>query len=394
MPGRKINKVALAGSLLGILSFGLSFLILRPNRIASGTAFYIWNISLPYEILILVVLWLIVIIQALAGRDYKYHFHIIGIIGNLILVLIFLIAARSSKILLANTNQPFSRVSLGFGTYIMALAAYILMQSSLKKIKASLFIKIFLSSAGFFILAILLFLGYFNNFSIMQEYFVREQRFLAEVVQHIFLSISAVAIAILIGTLFGILAFRKRVLDKPIFFFVNTVQTIPSLALFGLMITPLAILSGRFPFLRNLGIQGIGWAPALIAISLYALLPITRNTYTSLKIIDPAIIESGIGIGMSKFQLLYKVQIPLSLPVFLSGARTSIVLSIGNTTVAALIGAGGLGVFVFQGLGQAVPDLILLGSLPVIMIAVFTDKVMDTMIRLVTPKGVARELEP
>jgi osmoprotectant transport system permease protein len=224
----------------------------------------------------------------------------------------------------------------------------------------------------------------------VKEYFVHRDRFLDELLRHLTMSGTAVLLAVAIGVPLGVQAYRRRLMEKPIFFIVNTVQTIPSLALFGIMIAPLSLLSQRFPLLRELGIKGIGSTPALIALTLYALLPIVRNTYTSLKVLDPSVIDAAKGMGMSRFQLLLLVEVPLSLPIILSGVRVSMVQAIGNTTVAALIGAGGFGTFVFQGLGQAVPDLILLGALPVILLAVLVDKVMQLVIGVVTPGGIGQ----
>ena len=133
--------------------------------------------------------------------------------------------------------------------------------------------------------------------------------------------------------------------------------------------------------------------PAVVALTLYALLPITRNTYTSLKVLDPSVLDAARGMGMGKLQLLLNIQIPLSLPILMSGIRISMVQAIGNTTVAALIGAGGFGVFVFQGLDQAVPDLILLGAIPVILLAICIDKIMQLVINSVTPKGLKLQRE-
>jgi osmoprotectant transport system permease protein len=220
------------------------------------------------------------------------------------------------------------------------------------------------------------------------EFQARSNRFSREFGTHLFLSGTAVGIACLIGIPLGVWAYRSGQSEKGIFIFVNSVQTIPSLALFGIMVAPLSFLSQNVPFLRELGIRGIGNTPALIALSLYALLPITRNTFTSLKVIDKSMLDAGKGMGMNKVQLLNQVEIPLSVPVVLNGIRTALVQAIGNTTVAALIGAGGFGVFVFQGLGQSVPDLILLGTLPVIFLAVFADRIMSGLVILATPKGI------
>lgn len=129
----------------------------------------------------------------------------------------------------------------------------------------------------------------------------------------------------------------------------------------------------------------------MIALVLYSLLPITINTFAGIQAISPDTIEAGIGMGMSKAQILARIEIPLSLPVVLAGVRTAAIQAVGNTTMAALIGAGGLGVFIFQGLGQAAMDLVLLGAIPVIMLALFVDGLIQLLIGIVTPRG-AREM--
>ncbi len=271
----------------------------------------------------------------------------------------------------------------------MLFAVQVLIISSTSKISYSA-TSFILSLTGLAIVTLMTAMGHLNEISLLKEYTIRQGRFLFEFSQHLILSGSAVGVAVIAGVPLGIWAFRSTILEKPIFLVVNGIQTIPSLALFGIMIVPLSVLSQRFGILRELGIRGIGWAPALIALALYALLPIARNTYTSLKVIDPAIIEAGKGMGMNRIQLLLSIQVPIATPVILSGIRTSLVQAVGNTTVAALIGAGGFGVFVFQGLGQAVPDLILLGAVPVILLAIVTDKLFDFFIQLISPKGIVR----
>ena len=143
----------------------------------------------------------------------------------------------------------------------------------------------------------------------------------------------------------------------------------------------------KFPILTDLGIKGIGAAPAIIALTVYSLLPVARNTYTGFATVDPAAIEAGTGMGMTRSQLLFRVEIPIASPVILNGIRVALVQAIGLTAVAALIGAGGLGVFIFQGLGQAANDLILLGAIPTIFIAVVVDSMMSGIVLALQPKG-------
>jgi osmoprotectant transport system permease protein len=136
-----------------------------------------------------------------------------------------------------------------------------------------------------------------------------------------------------------------------------------------------------------MGIQGIGWTPAVIALTLYAMLPVVRNTYAGLAGVEPELVEAGKGMGMSRVQLLVFVELPRAFPIVLGGLRIACVQNVGNTAVAALIGAGGLGVFIFQGLGQSALDLIMLGAVPTILLAVGVDALFQVLIRLVTPRG-------
>jgi osmoprotectant transport system permease protein len=223
--------------------------------------------------------------------------------------------------------------------------------------------------------------------SVLREYLSKKERFARELGTHLSIAFSGVGIATIIGIPVGIIAYRKAGVEKSAFFLVNTAQTVPSLALFGLLIAPLSFLSNKFPVLREMGIRGIGTAPAIIALALYALLPIIRNTFTSLKVVDPAIIEAGRGMGLGRFRLLLRIEFPLAAPVLLNGLRLAAVQAVGNTAVAALIGAGGLGFFIFQGLGQAAADLVLLGAIPVVLLAVLVDRGMQLLIRLLTPEG-------
>jgi osmoprotectant transport system permease protein len=223
----------------------------------------------------------------------------------------------------------------------------------------------------------------------MVEFFGRESRFQQEVMKHVLLFGGSVTAGTLIGVPLGIWAARSRRAEKPIFYFANITQTIPSLALFGLLIAPLSALSFAFPALREFGIRGVGVVPALIALIVYSLLPIVRNTFVSLRQLDPAIIDAGLGMGMSRPQVFRRLEVPLAAPLVLEGVRTASVQAVGLAAVAALIGAGGLGWFVFQGLGQAAPDLIILGAIPIIVLALIVDAVMRAVVRASTPKGLA-----
>lgn len=175
--------------------------------------------------------------------------------------------------------------------------------------------------------------------------------------EHLLLVIVAIGIATFVSIPLGILITRNRLLRQPILAIANVLQTIPSLALFGLLI-PLV---------------GIGAVPAIIALTLYSFLPIIRNTYVGITSIDPAIREAGRGMGMTDWQLLSQVEIPLAMGVILAGVRVAAVIAIGIATIAAAIGAGGLGVFIFRGISVVNNQLILAGAVPAAAIALVAD---------------------
>ncbi|MBW4610040.1 MAG: ABC transporter permease [Hassallia sp. WJT32-NPBG1] len=183
---------------------------------------------------------------------------------------------------------------------------------------------------------------------------------LQHTLEHLFLVSIAIGIAILIGIPLGILITRITSLRQPILILANILQTIPSLALFGLLIP--------VPF-----IGGIGATPAIVALTLYSFLPIIRNTYTGITNVDPAIREAGRGMGMTDRQLLLQVEIPLAMQVILAGVRVATVIAIGIATIAAAIGAGGLGELIFRGISVVNNDLILAGAVPAAVIALIAD---------------------
>ncbi|MBD2081901.1 ABC transporter permease [Leptolyngbya sp. FACHB-17] len=178
--------------------------------------------------------------------------------------------------------------------------------------------------------------------------------------QHLFLVGAALSIAILMGIPLGILVTRRPALGKPILGFANVMQTVPSLALFGFLL-PIPIIGG------------IGARTAIVALVLYSLLPIIRNTVVGINSVDPAVREAGRGMGMSDRQLLFQVELPLAMGVILSGVRVATVIGVGLATIASAIGAGGLGEFIFRGVAIVDNQLILAGAVPAAIVALGAD---------------------
>jgi osmoprotectant transport system permease protein len=221
--------------------------------------------------------------------------------------------------------------------------------------------------------------GRFDALSLVQEYRNRRAEFATALGRHALLVAAAIVPAVLIGFPLGVAALRRERLQGPIFATLNLLQTIPSIALFGLLIGPLAAIATAVPALAAIGIGGIGPAPAIIALVTYALLPVVRSTVAAFGGVDPAMIDAGRGMGMTSRQLFWRVELPLAAPVLLAGLRIVTVQAIGLAVIAALIGAGGLGSFVFQGLGQYAGDLILLGALPTIALALSADTLLQML---------------
>lgn len=199
------------------------------------------------------------------------------------------------------------------------------------------------------------------------------------VVDHVWISLVAIVIAVIFGLISGIYITgkgRERLADM-VLYFAEIMMTVPSLALFGLLML----------LLSHIGLSAIGFLPAVITLIIYGQLPILRNTYTAIRKVDPAIIEAGVGMGMSEGQLLFKIKLPLAVPVIMAGLRNAMVLIIGIATIAALIGAGGLGVPIFRGLRNARMDLIIAGGLSVSVLALLADGLMTLLERWITPKG-------
>lgn len=191
--------------------------------------------------------------------------------------------------------------------------------------------------------------------------------------EHLWMVAWSTVLAMLIGIPLGILISHRPRLNKPVLGSANIIQTIPSLALFGFLL-PVPWLGARSDRL------------AILALTLYALLPIIRNTFTGIRGVDPAVIEAGRGMGMTETQLLLQVELPLATSVILSGVRIAVVISVGLATIAAAIGAGGLGEFIFRGLAMVDNRVILAGAIPAAVLALLADFGLGWLERRLRPR--------
>jgi osmoprotectant transport system permease protein len=361
----------------------LPFVRVRPNRIADGVSRLLLQVD-PAAAVVLLGLWAIAGAAALIRISESARARAAALI-SIGAALCAIVAAGVVTSHLAGPD-PIARISLSTGFWVTTILGYASFLSASRRMSPAAGLRRVLGFSIPVLVGLLLFSGFLDAVSVMREWAVQKTVFIAETQTHLVLAGIAVLVGGVLGILIGVLSLRNATIRRIGFFILNIVQTIPSLALFGLLILPLAALSRRFPLLHEWGISGIGRAPAIFALSFYAMLPIARNTFTALAQIPASLRDAGKGMGMTRGQLLVRVEVPLALPLILAGVRTAAVQAIGNTVVAALIGAGGLGIFIFQGLGQYAADMILLGTLPVIAMAVIVDILMGGLVRLITPK--------
>ena len=195
--------------------------------------------------------------------------------------------------------------------------------------------------------------------------------------EHVWIVGVALLIATPIGVVLGIVITKHEQFASRVLNGANILMTVPSIALFGLMLPVLAIVN-----------MGLGKVPAVIALVLYSQLPIIRNTYTAIKNVPPSLVDAGRGTGMGKWKLLRELEVPLATPVIIAGLRTAAVMNIGIAAIATYIGAGGLGVYIQQGIARVYPEMILSGAILVSLLAIIVDGGMALLERLATPEGI------
>lgn len=287
---------------------------------------------------------------------------------------------------LTPAGNTFARISPASGFWLLIFAFTLLLADVLTRLNLSPQARVGVLVVAAAAIGLLLVSGSWNSLSILKEYFNRSDSFWAEGSKHITLALGSLAAAVIIGLPLGILCHRVEKLRAGVLNVLNIIQTIPSIALFGLLIAPLGWVASHVPGVAALGIRGIGTAPAFVALFLYSLLPVVANTVVGLAGVPRAANDAARGMGMTDRQRLFGVEFPLAFPVILTGIRIVLVQNIGLATIAALIGGGGFGVFVFQGVGQTAMDLVLLGAVPTVALAFAAAIILDAVIEMSATK--------
>lgn len=373
----RVDRVAATGALIALAGCVLLPLyVLRANRIVNGAPQPLgaggpasWGLLL---------LAAVALVASLAAREpLRARIELVcagGMVGSLAWAL-----GYAASHLTPDPASP-ARISIGLGAWLAVAGAAALWFAALQRRPS----RAWRVGTVVGVSCLWLFAGLWGGLgrlSIALEYGRQADAFWAAVGTHLTLAGVSLGLAIVIGVPLGILSARVGWARAVVLGIVGIIQTVPSLALLGLLVVPLAVL----------GLPGIGPLPAIIALTVYALLPIVRNTYLGLAQVDPAVVDAGLGMGMSRAQLLVRVEAPLALPLLIEGVRAAAVLIIGITAVVAFIGNGTLGVLVILGWGGQVDDLTLLGAVPMVLMAVTADSGLRALGRLITSPGIRME---
>ena len=275
-----------------------------------------------------------------------------------------------------------ARVSLSLGAYGYLILMYLILGKSRTKLSILQSYLTLIPMFGITIYSITS--GKIDNLSIMREYYAREDQFKTEFVKHIQMVLAVVITAIIIGVPAGWYSVKNRWFNNITSIILSTIQSIPSIAFMFLLMFPLAFINRNVPGADKLGISGIGAAPVFLGLLFYALFHIVNNVYSAIKNIDDNYIEVAKGMGMSDFQILLKVQLPIASPVIISGIHLATIVTISAATLGAFAGFGGLGFFIVQGSSGFAVDLILLGALPIVFMILLTSWLKNIVVYSIT----------
>ncbi|OWO96809.1 ABC transporter permease [Rhizobium esperanzae] len=369
----RLGVVLVAG---GIAATALMpFIYVKANRIAAGKPMLLTQLLPQASVVILTALLILTALATLFLRSAVARLVIATLCLAALVVAIGLVSSAATP-----PGSTVARMTPGGGFWVLFAVIGLIISDALVKIRLAPWMRVAALAAYTALLFISLASGLLDSLSIMKEFATRAPQFETEAISHLLLALGSLAIAIILGLPLGILCFWVPRLRAVVLQGLSLIQTIPSLALFGLLMLPLGYLATHVPLAAAIGIRGIGTAPALIALVLYSLLPIVANTVVGLQGVDPSVRDAAAGMGLTRRQILVGIDMPLAFPVILTGIRIVLVQAIGMVTIAALIGGGGFGIFIFQGLGQTAMDLVLLGAVPTVFFAFSSAVILDAVI--------------
>ena len=375
-PRQRVDRLGLLLTVAGAAALiGLPFVVFKSNRIVPGEPRGL-NEVLPF--------WAAIGLQAVLLGDAAVALGVADARRRLaaavagIVVLGLAVAAAANA--LTPPGNKVVRIAPGGAAWVLLVCLGLMATDAITRMRPRPIVRVLLLALTLAVAGAAIAHGTFDNLSVLREYAVNAGRFPDELRRHVWLAGGSLIAALIVGLPLGVLCHRVPRLRPPVLGTLNVIQTIPAIALFGILMAPLGALATRVPAAAALGIRGIGAAPAVVALFLYSLLPIVADTVVGLQRVSRAAVEAALGMGMTPSQVLSRIELPLALPVILTGIRVVLVQNIGMVTIAALIGGGGLGTFVFQGIGQNAIDLVLLGAIPIVTLAFSASVLLDALI--------------
>ena len=377
-------------SLLAVAALaGLPLVRVAPNRLVSGEAVSFF-VLVQGPVWVLVALLMTLLALSFTPPKRASLWLSVAAATGLVVGLCVLVARHAAFVV--TEDAPFARTALGSGVWLAWLLLGLVLADALQTLRARTLSRLAVAAAVVLPLGFLLASGAANELSIMKEYANRDEAFWQAIARHGQIVSLALAFTLAIGLPLGWATHRYAAAGRAMFPVLNIIQTIPSIALFGLLMAPLAWLATAVPSLGRAGISGVGLAPGVLALTLYSLLPVVRGTLAGLAQVPSAVTQAAQGLGFSPGQLFWQAQVPLALPVVLGGIRTASIQAVGLAAVTALIGAGGLGSLMFEGLFSSAQDLVLLGVVPIIVLGALVDGAFKVLIRLTRPVSAHREV--
>ena len=339
MPIKCHNRVLLLLACVAIAAVALPFVNVAPNRLVSGEPRALWQIWSFTPLLLGAALASTVALAFWPGRAALW---LTLLLSEALFIVLFWNAGQAAT-QMASVESPLARTSIGSGLWLWLALCLLVCSDAIRRL-TPLPVWRWLLNAQFWVIPLLiLFSGDLNQLSLLKEYANRQEVFDNALAQHLTILFETLTPSLLLGVPLCMWCYRHTSRQGAVFTLLNVIQTIPSVALFGLLIAPLAGLVKSFPALAAAGIAGTGLTPALIALVLYALLPLVRGVVAGLSQVPPDVLESAHAMGMSARQCFWKIQLPLALPLLVRSLRVVTVQTVGMAVIAALIGAGGLG---------------------------------------------------
>lgn len=359
---------ALTGAAAAFVPSGISF---NENRIIEGEPVSL-VVGLGAWGWVIVGVWIAAALVALSPLPDRVRGNVATLLGGAAPVLM-LWAAGAAAAAWVQQSSDIARTSLLWASWLSLFASYVVIFAATAWLAPGWRrgLLTYLPVIGVIALALT---GRLSQLSVALEYANNADDFAVQLRLHLAYVAGAVSVGLVLGLALGLLAHRKRAFEPVVFGTLNVLQVFPTLAFIGLMYPVLSGLSDRFAVFERLGVRGVGWAPVIIVLSAYAVYPIARNTYTALTSLDGGVLDAARGVGMGRTRLLLEVELPLALPVIVAGLRVALVQTTAGAIVAGLIGGGGLGTFVFLGAAETATDLILLGVIPIMVLALFFDR--------------------